>query len=102
MRVWGRAVKTYVVVRRAAWRTFRELREANARSAATAALMSDDVRWLRSYVVADADRRVGTLCLFEAAGPEELRAHAAAAHLPVDEIVAVSEALVPSPERIPT
>ena len=44
--------------------------------------MSDDVRWIRSYVLDEGDG-VGTVCIYQASSPEAIRAHAAAADLPV-------------------
>ena len=45
-------METYVILRREGWRTADDLREAAARSAAEGERMSDDVRWIRSYVTA--------------------------------------------------
>jgi sporulation protein YlmC with PRC-barrel domain len=64
--------------------------------------MGDDVRWIRSYVTAETDGRVGTICIYQAASPEAIRRHAAAAELPVDEIVKVGDTVIvrPDPEMI--
>jgi hypothetical protein len=56
--------------------------------------MSDDVRWIRSYVLAERDGSLGTVCIYEASSPEAIRRHAYAATLPVDEIVAVADTIV--------
>jgi hypothetical protein len=64
--------------------------------------MADEVRWLRSYVLSETDRSFGTVCVYEAASPEAIRAHADAAGLPVDEIVALAETVLVSSEPVPT
>jgi len=49
--------------------------------------MLDDVAWIRSYVTAEPDGTVGTICIHQATSPEAIRLHASRADLPVDEIV---------------
>ena len=84
---------TYVILRRAAWRSAEELQEAAARSTAEGERMSDDIRWIRSYVLEEGTG-VGTVCIYQASSPEAIRAHATAADLPVDEIVRVADTVV--------
>ena len=60
--------------------------------------MSDDIAWIRSYVLTERDGSVGTVCIFQAASPEAIRRHASAADLPVDEIVKVADTIVVRPE----
>jgi hypothetical protein len=85
---------TYVILRRHGWRTADDLREAAARSTAEGERMSNDVRWIRSYVLAEPDGSVGTVCIYEASSPDAIRRHAEAAGLPVDEIVAVADTVI--------
>jgi hypothetical protein len=56
--------------------------------------MTEDVRWIRSYVLAEPDGSLGTVCIYEASSPETIRRHAEAAGLPVDEIVAVADTVI--------
>jgi hypothetical protein len=95
-------METYVILRRGGWRTGDDLREAAARSTVEGERMSDDVRWIRSYVTAETDGRIGTVCVYQASSPEAIRRHAAAAELPVDEIVKVGDTVIvrPDPERV--
>ena len=81
---------TYVILRRSGWRSGEELEEAAARSTAEGERMSDDIRWIRSYVLEEGNG-VGTVCIYQASSPEAIRAHAAAADLPVDEIIRVAD-----------
>ena len=56
------------------------------------------MRWIRSYVTAEDSGEVGTVCIYEADSPEAIRAHAAAADLPVDEIVPIADTVVVRPD----
>lgn len=94
-------MSAYVILRRSGWRTGEELQEAAARSTAEGERRHDDVRWTRSYVLAEQDGSVGTVCIYQASSPEAIRAHAAAAELPVDEIVAVADTVVVRPDPVP-
>jgi hypothetical protein len=87
-------VNTYVVLRRCGWREMESLRESAKRAESAVERAPDDVCWIRSYFLAEPDGSVGTVCVYQATSPEALRAHAARAGLPVDEIVAVAETIV--------
>ncbi len=85
----------YAILRRSGWRSGAELDEAAARSTRVGdEEMPDDVRWIRSYVLEEGDRSVGTVCIYEATSPEAIRRHAGRAALPVDEIVAIADTVV--------
>lgn len=92
---------TYVILRRHGWTDVAELEAAAARSTAEGERMPDDVRWIRSYVLAETDGTVGTVCVYQASSPEAIRRHAAAADLPVDEIVKVADTVFVRPDPIP-
>ena len=92
---------TYVIVRRNGWRTADDLAAAAERSTAEGDRMPDDVAWIRSYVLAESDGTVGTVCVYQASSPEAIRRHAAAADLPVDEIVKVADTVIVRPDPVP-
>lgn len=94
-------METYVILRRGGWRTADDLREAAARSSAEGERMAEEVRWIRSYVTAETDGTVGTVCIYQATSPEAIRRHAAAAGLPVDEIVKVADTVIVRPDPVP-
>ena len=94
-------METYVIFRRNGWRTPDDLRDAAVRSTAEGERMGDDVAWIRSYVTAETDGSVGTVCIYQASSPEAIRRHAAAADLPVDEIVKVADTVVVRPDPAP-
>ncbi len=92
-------MNTYVILRRSGWRSPDELQEAAGRSKAVGdEQMSDDIRWIRSYVLEEDGGSVGTVCIYQASSPEAIREHAARADLPVDEIIAVADTVVVRPD----
>jgi Protein of unknown function (DUF4242) len=94
-------VETYVILRRGGWRTPDELQAAAARSTVEGDKMPDDIRWIRSYVLAETSGELGTVCVYQASSPEAIRTHAYRAGLPVDEIVAVADTVVVRPDPVP-
>jgi sporulation protein YlmC with PRC-barrel domain len=91
----------YVILRRSGWRDGPELEEAAARSTAEGDKDGSGVRWIRSYVLAEDDGRVGTVCIYEAESPEAIRAHAEAADLPADDIIPVADTVIVRPDPSP-
>ena len=94
-------VQTYVILRRHGWATPADLEEAAARSTAEGDQMTDDVRWIRSYVTAETDGSVGTVCVYQGTSPEAIREHARRADLPADEIIAVADTVIVRPDPAP-
>ena len=94
-------METFVILRRNGWRTPGDLQEAAARSMAEGDKVPDDIRWIRSYVLGERDGSVGTVCIYQASSPEAIRAHAKAADLPVDEIIAVADTVIIRPDPQP-
>lgn len=95
-------MNTYVILRRGAWGSGEELGKAAERSRAVGdEEMSEDIRWIRSYVLDEGDGRVGTVCVYEASSPEAIREHAARAELAVDEIIPVADSVIVRPDPQP-
>jgi sporulation protein YlmC with PRC-barrel domain len=94
-------METYVILRRNGWRTAEDLAAAAERSTAEGEQMPDDVAWIRSYVLDEQDGTVGTVCIYQASSPEAIRKHAAAAELPVDEIIKVADTVLVRPDPVP-
>ena len=93
---------TYVILRRGGWRSADELEQAAERSQQVGdEEMSDDIRWIRSYVLEEADGRVGTVCIYQASSPEAIREHASRADLAVDEIIPVADTVIVRPDPQP-
>ena len=92
----------YVILRRNGWRSADDLQVAGARSAKVGdEEMSDDIRWIRSYVLDEGDGAVGTVCIYEASSPEAIREHADRADLPADEIIPVADTVFVRPDPQP-
>src|SRR5262249_61389205 len=90
-------MQRYLVVRRPAWPPDEARQEAYARSTAEAVRMAEEIASVRSYALEERDHTIGSVCIYEAASPEAVRRHAAAAGLPVDEIVRVADVTVGEP-----
>jgi hypothetical protein len=95
-------MNTYVILRRSGWRSPEELQEAAARSGQVGdEEMSDDIRWIRSYVLEEDGGSVGTVCIYQATSPEKIREHASRADLPADEIIKVADTVLVRPDPEP-
>jgi hypothetical protein len=95
-------MNTYVILRRGGWRSPEDLQEAAARSKQVGdEEMSDDIRWIRSYVLAEDSGSVGTVCIYQATSPEAIREHAQRADLPADEIIPVADTVFVRPDPEP-
>jgi sporulation protein YlmC with PRC-barrel domain len=94
-------VELYGILRRKGWASGGDLEEAAARSTTEGDKEGSGVRWIRSYVLAEESGEVGTFCVYEADSPEAIRAHAAAADLPVDEVVKIADTVVVRPDPAP-
>lgn len=88
-------MKTYVIRRRSNWNDASELEAAAAISTRVGnEEMPERVRWIRSYVVAEPDGRLGTVCIYQATGDEAIREHAQRVGISADEISTVMETVV--------
>jgi thiamine biosynthesis protein ThiC len=88
-------VQTYVILRRNGWSSGADLQEAAARSKQVGdEEMSDDIRWIRSYVLDEGSGPVGTVCIYQASSPDAIREHARRADLPADEIIPVADTVI--------
>lgn len=88
-------MNTYTIRRRNVWKTAAELEATASRSAKIGnEEMSDQVRWIRSYVVNEADGTLGTVCIYQATSPEAIREHARRVGMSADEITPVLRTVV--------
>ena len=92
-------MQLYVIRRPGAWANLKELEAAGAKSARIGnEEMPDRVRWIRSYVVTEPDGRIGTFCIYEAAGGEAIREHARRVGMPGEEFYPVASTVVVRPD----
>ena len=90
-----KTLDTYVILRRGGWSSPQELEAAAARSTHVGnEEMSDDIRWIRSYVVAESDGTLGTVCIYQGSSAEKVREHASRSGLPADEIIPVADTVI--------
>lgn len=82
-------MELYAIFRRDGWDPD-EIEQADARSSAELQKRSGQMRKIRSYVLEEPNGRVGTVCLYQAASPDAIRAHGRAANVPIDDIVPVT------------
>jgi hypothetical protein len=88
-------MQTYVILRRGAWDSEEDLDRAAGLSQRVADEdMDDRVRWIRSYVLAEEDGTLGTICIYQAEDEEAIMEHANRAELPADEIIPVADTVV--------
>jgi hypothetical protein len=88
-------VQLYAIIRRDGFTDGPTLGEAAARSTKVGdEEMSSDIRWIRSYVLAEESGKLGTLCIYEASSPEAIHEHARRADLPVTEIIPIADTVV--------
>jgi hypothetical protein len=88
-------MQTFVIRRRTAWKDAQEL-EATAGVSLRIGNeeMPDRIRWIRSYVVEEADGSLGTVCIYQARDAAALREHARRVGMPAHEISAVAQTVV--------
>jgi uncharacterized protein DUF4242 len=95
-------MQLYAIRRRDGWTTPEDLQAAAGRSKQIGdEEMSADIRWIRSYVVHEADGGLGTICIYQASSPEKIREHAARVGMPADEINEVVDTVFVRPDPVP-
>jgi hypothetical protein len=92
-------MEQYVIRRASAWADMDELEKAGAKSGQIGdEEMSDQVRWIRSYVVREADGRIGTFCIYEARDTASIEEHARRVGMPGDEHYPIVTTVVVRPD----
>jgi len=92
---------TYAIRRKNAWKSPEELEQVAARSKEVADNdFPTDVRWIRSYVIAEEDGTLGTVCIYQATSPQAIRDHAHRVGMPADEILPVADTVVIRPDPV--
>jgi Nickel responsive protein SCO4226-like len=95
-------LQTYAIRRLKAWGSPDELEQVAARSKQVADdEFPTEVRWIRSYVIAEDDGTLGTVCIYQAVSPDAIRRHAHRVGMPADQIWNVADTVVirPDPDR---
>jgi sporulation protein YlmC with PRC-barrel domain len=95
-------MNTYAIRRKHAWHSPEEVEQVAARSKQVADDdFPSDIRWIRSYVIAEEDGSLGSICIYQATDREAVQKHAHRVGMPADEILDVADMVVirPDPER---
>ena len=90
----------YAIRRRDFWGTPEELQATAAKSAQVGEEMSDDVRWIRTYVVREDSGKLGTVCLYQGTSAEKVREQAERSGMPADEITVVEDTVIVRPDPV--
>ncbi len=92
---------TYTIRRRNAWSSVEELQAAAGRSREVAdSEFPEEIRWIRSYVLAESDGTLGSVCIYQATTPEAIRKHAERVGMPADEITLVADTVIVRPDPV--
>jgi hypothetical protein len=100
-------MNTYAIRRKNAWSSPEEVERIATRSKEVAdSDFPTDIRWIRSYVIAEDDGTLGSVCIYQATDHEAIRKHAHRVGMPADEIWDVGDLVVirpdPADERVAT
>jgi Protein of unknown function (DUF4242) len=94
-------LKLYAIRRLHAWKSPAELEQAAARSKQVADdEFQADICWIRSYVIAEEDGSLGTVCIYQATSPEAVRKHAHRVGMPADQILDIADTVVVRPDPV--
>ena len=91
-------MNTYAILRRNGWRPPRSRGRRDALQEGRRQQMSDDVRWIRSYVLAEADGTLGTVCIYQATDPEAIRSTRTSPSSALGEILPVVDTVIVRPD----
>jgi hypothetical protein len=91
----------YAIRRKNAWVSPAEVENIGARSKQVADDdFATDIRWIRSYVIAEEDGTLGSVCIYQATSPEAIRDHARRVGMPADEVWHVADTVVIRPDPV--
>ena len=93
-------MKLYTIRRPSRWANADELAATAKRSLEVGDEMSDDIRWIRSYVVQEPDGTLGTVCIYQASSPEKIREHAERVDMPALEILEIADTVIVRPDPV--
>ena len=92
-------MKTYAIRRRNAWASPDEIPGERSKQVAEDEF-PDDIRWIRSYVIAEDDSTLGTVCIYQATDHDAIRKHADRVGMPADDIWEVADTVIIRPDPV--
>jgi Protein of unknown function (DUF4242) len=90
---------TYAIRRKNAWASPDEIPAQRSKEVADDEFPAD-IRWIRSYVIAEEDGTLGSICIYQASSPEAIRKHANRVGMPADDIQVVADTVVIRPDPV--
>lgn len=88
-------MQTFYIRRKSNWKDADELGVTAGVSARVGnEEMPDQVRWIRSYVVHEADGRLGTVCIYQGKDEAAIREHARRVGMSADEVIPIADTVV--------
>jgi hypothetical protein len=92
-------MELFAILRRHGWMTAEQLEDAAKRSIEVADRdFPNEISWIRSYVIAEDDGGLGTVCIYQASDADAVRRHAAAVGMPADEVLPVTDTVIVRPD----
>ena len=94
-------MNTTIILRRKGWASKVELgaaAAAAARSTEVGEEMAADIRWIRTYVLAEENGSLASVCVYQATSADKVREHADCAGLPADDVIQVADLIVVAPD----
>jgi len=89
----------FMIRRDRGWKTPEELEAAAKRSTEVAeSNFPDEIRWIRSYVVAEESGELGTVCIYEASDADAVRRHAGEVGMPADVVLPIVDTVIVRPD----
>jgi sporulation protein YlmC with PRC-barrel domain len=90
---------TYAIRRKNAWASPEEIPAQRSKEVADEEFPAD-IRWIRSYVIAEEDGTLGSICIYQASSPEAIRKHAQRVDMPADDIQLVADTVIIRPDPV--
>ena len=93
--------RLYAIRRKEAWASAAEVEQVAARAKQVAdEEFPTEVRWIRSYVIAEADGTLGSICVYQSVSVEAIRRHSHRVGMPADEIWELADTVVIRPDPV--
>ena len=92
-------MNTYAIRRKNAWASPDEIPAQRSKEVADEEFPGD-IRWIRSYVIAEEDGTLGSICIYQATDQEAIRKHADRVGMPADDIQLVADTVVIRPDPV--
>src|SRR5262249_871540 len=95
-------MNTYAIRRKNAWRSPQEVQAVAKRAKEVADRdFPSEVRWIRSYVLAESGGSLGAIAISQGVDDEAIRRHSHRVGMPADEILGVADTAVIRPDPVP-